>query len=82
MVIVEYFDSFCKSVKKFKGDAYSTKIKKQILRIIENPTIGKPMRFSRKGSREVYVGSYRISYVFYEQEQKILFLDVYHKDDQ
>lgn len=45
---------------------YSIKIKtkKQILKIIENPLCGKPMRNLRKGTREVRVKPYRLSYYY------------------
>ena len=51
-------------------------------KIIDSPKIGKPMRFSRKGTREVYVAPFRLSYYYMEKEQKIVFLDLYHKDQQ
>ena len=40
------------------------------------------MRFARKGTREVYVGSFRLSYAYLKEEGKIIFLDLYHKDEQ
>ncbi|MFH0961542.1 MAG: type II toxin-antitoxin system RelE/ParE family toxin [archaeon] len=56
------------------------RIEKQILRILENPEVGKPMRYNRRGTREVRVGSFRLSY-YYEKEVGLLFfLDFYHKD--
>lgn len=58
------------------------KVKKQIIKIIENPEIGKPMRFTRKGTREVYVKPFRLSYAYIPEENKIIFLDLYHKDEQ
>ena len=38
------------------------------------------MRYSRKGTREVYVPPFRLSY--YYADDKIIFLDLYHKDEQ
>ena len=58
------------------------KIKTQIRKIIENPEVGKPMRNTRKGTREVYVGSFRLSYAYVPEQNKIIFLDLYHKDEQ
>nr|WP_309250833.1 hypothetical protein [Methanosphaera stadtmanae] len=49
---------------------------------MSNPVIGKPMRHNRKGTREVYVSPFRLSYVYEEQKDFIVFLDVYHKDKQ
>ena len=82
MVIVSYGASFEKSIKKIKDDSLKSKIKKQIEKIINSPEIGKPMRFSRKGTREVYVAPFRLSYYYIEKEQKIVLLDLYHKDRQ
>jgi len=44
------------------------------------PEIGKPMRNARKGTREVYLPPFRISYSY--AEDVLTFLDVYHKDEQ
>jgi mRNA-degrading endonuclease RelE of RelBE toxin-antitoxin system len=57
-------------------------IEKQIDKIIANPEVGKPMRHNRKGTREVYVGSFRLSYAFDAVEQILFLLDFYHKDEQ
>ena len=55
---------------------------RDITKIINDPEIGKPMRFDRKGAREVYVPPFRLSYN-YDKEQEILYLlEVYHKDEQ
>ena len=40
------------------------------------------MRFYRKGTREVYISPYRLSYAYLKEEDKIIFLDLYHKDEQ
>lgn len=68
--------------KKIKDVFLKDRIKKQMDKIIENPEIGKPMRYGRKGTREVYVGSFRLSYAYLKEENKIIFLDIYHKDEQ
>lgn len=53
---------------------------KLLQKIIIDPGVGKPMRFGRKGTREVRLGSYRISYSV--EEDTMTFLDVHHKDEQ
>ena len=58
------------------------KVKTQIRKIITNPEIGKQMRYARKGTREVYVRPFRLSYPYIPKENKIIFLDLYHKDGQ
>lgn len=58
------------------------KVKAQIRKIIATPEVGKPMRYARKGTREVYIKSFRLSYAYVQEENKIIFLDLYHKDEQ
>ena len=82
MVSIEFGPSFEKVLKKIKNLAVKDRIKKQVKRIIENPEVGKPMGYSRKGTRELYVAPYRLSYAWIKDEDKIVFLDLYHKDEQ
>lgn len=82
MVNVDYNPKFKEFFSKIKDNLLGTKIKKQIEKIIKNPEVGKPMRNVRKGTREVYVAPYRLSYAYLIQEDKIVFLEVYHKDKQ
>jgi len=58
------------------------KVKTQIRKIIADPEVGKPMRYARKGTREVYVKPFRLSYAYIPEENKVIFLDLYHKDEQ
>ena len=74
--------SFLKTVEKIKDSSLKEKVKKQIKKILENPEIGKPMRFGRKGTRELYIKPFRLSYAYIKEEDKIIFLDLYHKDVQ
>jgi len=82
MVTVGYDPSFEKKVRKIKDRLLKFKVKNKILKIINSPEIGKPMRYSRKGTREVYIPPFRLSYLYLENEEKIIFLDLYHKDEQ
>ncbi|MCD4808298.1 MAG: type II toxin-antitoxin system RelE/ParE family toxin [Methanosarcinales archaeon] len=82
MVTIAYVPSFEKKVRKIKDQSLKIKIKKKILKIIDSPEIGKPMRYSRKGIREVYIPPFRLSYLYIKNDEKIVFLDLYHKDDQ
>lgn len=82
MVISDFGNNFERTFKKIKNQSLKNRLKKQIIKIIENPEIGKPMKYSRKGTREVYVVLYRLSYIYIEKEDKIVFLDLYHKDEQ
>ncbi len=55
---------------------------KNIEKLKDNPEIGKPMRYDRKGTREVYVGHFRLSYVYDKLSDTLFLLDLYHKDEQ
>ena len=80
MVRSSFSKKFKKSFSKIKDKSFKEKLLKQFLKIKSNPEAGKPMKNSRKGTREVYVAPYRLSYSFIEDE--IVFLDLYHKDNQ
>lgn len=73
---------FDKELKHIKDKNLKIKIWKQIEKIIENPEIGKPMKYQRKGTREVYIKPFRLSYAYLKEENKIIFLDLYHKNEQ
>jgi mRNA-degrading endonuclease RelE of RelBE toxin-antitoxin system len=78
---IDYDDKFKKTIKKL-DQSVKIKVKKQIKKIVDEPKIGKPMRNVRKGTREVYVKPYRLSYYYSEEKKLIVFLDFYHKDKQ
>ena len=82
MVIVEFESNFERKIRKIKNQSLKIKIKKQIYKIVKNPETGKPMRYSRKGTREVYIPPFRLSYLYIPDEDKIIFADLYHKDEQ
>ncbi|MBS3156147.1 type II toxin-antitoxin system RelE/ParE family toxin [Candidatus Woesearchaeota archaeon] len=82
MVTVDFEAPFKQRMKKVKDIGTKNKIKKQIDKIINNPEIGKPMRYNRKGTRELYISPFRLSYIYLDKENKIVFLDLYHKDEQ
>jgi mRNA-degrading endonuclease RelE of RelBE toxin-antitoxin system len=82
MVIVEETEDFSKIYQKIKDESLRLKIKKQIKKVIINPEIGKPMRNVRKGTRELYVKPFRLSYSYIKEQNKIILLDFYHKKKQ
>ena len=82
MVIISFNPSFEKTFSKIKDKSLKEKIIKQFIKIKENPEIGKPMMYSRKGTREVYVAPFRLSYIYIKEHNKIVLLDLYHKDYQ
>ncbi len=82
MLNIDYKKDFLKAISKIKNQAVKAKIKKHVEKIIENPKIGKPMRYNRKGTREVYIVPYRLAYAYNPAENTLIFLDIYHKDEQ
>jgi len=82
MVTVAFDSHFEQVICKIKDYALKERIKKQIRRIINSPEIGKPMRYTRKDTREVRIHPFRLSYIYLKKEDKIIFLDLYHKDEQ
>ena len=79
-MVVSFHPNFEKTIRKIKDKSLKEQIKKQIRKVIENPEIGKPMKYARKGTRELYIKPYRLSYTFIKDN--IIFLDLYHKDKQ
>jgi len=79
---VERSKRFIDRLKHVKDSSSKIRIWKQIAKLIENPEIGKPMRNVRKGTRELYVKPFRLSYAYSKKEDKIILLDLYHKDEQ
>ena len=82
MLKVDNRPNFIKKISKIKNNSLKEQAKKRIKKVIQNPNIGKPMKHDRKGTREIYIGSFRLSYVYLPHENKIIFLDLYHKDEQ
>ena len=81
MVNIEISQKFERILNKL-DKSLKIQLDKQIDKITTNPAIGKPMKNVRKGTRELYVGSFRLSYSLDENINKIILLDFYHKDEQ
>lgn len=71
---------FKKDFKKIKDKSLKDKVIKQISKIKDSPEIGKPMRYGRKGTRELYIPPLRLSYKI--KGNVIYILALYHKDEQ
>ena len=82
MVKVAYDDKFKETFSKIRDNNLKEKVIKQVEKIRINPEVGKPMMYDRRGTREVYVKPFRLSYAYIKHEDKIIFLDLYHKDEQ
>lgn len=79
---VEKTDRFVGRIKRIKDNLLKRRIEKQIIKVLINPEMGKPMMYARKGTRELYIPPFRLSYAYIKEENKIIFLDLYHKDEQ
>ncbi|MEK6899647.1 MAG: type II toxin-antitoxin system RelE/ParE family toxin [Nanoarchaeota archaeon] len=82
MVTVEFDLSFQKTFSKIKHSVLKDKIIKQIAKLKDNPESEKPMKYARKGTQELYISPFRLSYLYLEEQDKIFILDLYHKDEQ
>jgi len=82
MVDVIFTKEFQLIFSKIKDSLFKEKIIKQLKKIKENPEVGKPMRHDRKGTREVYVKPFRLSYSFDIVNNLVYILDLYHKKEQ
>ena len=82
MVAIDYSPHFISLFQKIRDSAQKERVRGQIRKIIANPEAGKPMRFARKGTRELYVAPFRLSYAYLKNEGKVVLLDLYHKDEQ
>jgi mRNA-degrading endonuclease RelE of RelBE toxin-antitoxin system len=78
---VAYSNEFKNKVRKM-NPPLKVKVKKQIEKIIKNPYIGKPMRYTRKDTREVYIAPFRLSYKYDKKKDIVILLDFYHKNEQ
>lgn len=50
--------------KHLKDALLKERIKKHIEKIVERPEIGKPLKYSLKGERTIYIKPYRLIYSF------------------
>lgn len=82
MAIAVFDPYFEKLFSKLKDPVLKERIIKQLMKIRENPEVGKPMRFGRKDTREVYIPPFRLSYMYIKEQNKVILLDFYHKDKQ
>ena len=78
MVEVIYIEKFEREFKK-ADSSVKDKVRKQIKKIIENPEVGKPLRYDLKGERTIYVKPFRIIYSY--SNNTIYFLRFQHRKD-
>ena len=64
MVKVVVSPEFEKEIKHLKDKSIKDRVQKQILKIRENPRIGKPLRYNLKGERSLRASHFRLIYAF------------------
>ena len=65
MVRVEYIvrtKKFDRETKSIKSSDWKNKIKNKIKKLIDNPNIGKPLKYDLHGERTIRIGNYRLIY--------------------
>ncbi len=82
MVEVVFEDRFKRLFFRTKDDSIKKKIINQIKKIKTNPHVGKPMKYDRKGTRELYIPPFRLSYIYFIKSDVIYILDLYYKKKQ
>lgn len=73
-----YFEKLFLKLDNFTKE----KVINQLIKIRNDPEVGKPMKFNRNGTREVYIKPFRLSYIYNKAEDRVVILDLYHKDEQ
>ncbi len=59
---VVWTETFEHQVRKLKDKAVKNRIRKKTEEVLENPQIGKPLRFELKGERSVRIPPFRLIY--------------------
>jgi len=68
------------TLRQFKrgNQNFFNRTEKQILKILKEPNIGKPLRYTLKNRRRIHICSYVLVYEFHQGELR--FLDIDHHD--
>jgi len=74
-------EGFLKTVRKLDKKDWE-RVRELVQKILNNPTIGKPMKHRRRNTREVYLNPFRLSYQYNPHSDSLTFLDLYHKRKQ
>jgi mRNA-degrading endonuclease RelE of RelBE toxin-antitoxin system len=77
MVRITPSSDFIKSIKKLDL-SQKERIEKQIIKIIDNPEVGKPLKYKR-GERSLYIKPFRLIYAVRGNEIVLLKFD--HRKD-
>jgi mRNA-degrading endonuclease RelE of RelBE toxin-antitoxin system len=82
VVVFKTSSVFEKEFRKLRDRTLKDRLTNQIDKLADNPEFGKPMQYGRKGTRELYVEPYRLSYLYSKEENTIILLSLYHKNRQ
>ena len=82
MVKIDFDENFKRTISKIKDMSIRSRVEKLLLKIRDDPEIGKPMKHNRKGTRELYLPPFRLSYAYDKNNDIVVILDLYHKDEQ
>ena len=82
MVKVIFSNRFERAFVRIKDLSLRRKVETQIEKIRTNPSVGKPMKHGRKGTRELRVRPFRLSYAYLPSEGYVYVVDLYHKKEQ
>ena len=64
--------------KKIKDASVKEKLKKQISKVLENPKVGKPLRYALKGERTIYIKPFRL--IYFVEKSKLYLLRFEHRE--
>ena len=71
MTEVIFSDRFKRIFSKIKEESTKIRIIKQIEKIKENPEVGKPMKHRRRGTRELHIPPFRLSYEYIKDKNLV-----------
>lgn len=76
---IVYALDFGRALRRFREDKnFIRRIESQVDKILREPAMGKPLRYTLKNRRRIHVGSFVLVYEFYNGELR--FLDFDHHD--
>ena len=78
IVTKEEFERQFRDLTK-KDKPLAERLARAILKLEENPHLGKPLSYDLSGLRSLRVGKYRIIYEINENERKVILMSVSHR---
>lgn len=76
---IGHTDTFKHDIKKIKDKGLKGKLARQIEKVAEKPTFGKPLRYGLKGEGSIYVKPYRLIYKV--EGEKLILLRFEHRKE-